>query len=214
MTPCVETGVPTRDDVPCAARTVVVCGATGTVGRRVAHGLAGRTGELRVLTRDPRRAAAEGIPGRAVGVDFADRGTLGPALQGADALLVVTADPLRPDHDENILAAARERGVRHVVKLSALAVTDPAADDLVTRWQRRNEDLLRSCGLSWTLLRPRAFMTHALGWAASVRSERVVRALHGDSKNACIDPADIAAVAVRTLTEPGHEGRTYALTGP
>ncbi|MEK8141850.1 hypothetical protein NKH18_01920 [Streptomyces sp. M10(2022)] len=75
-----------------------------------------------------------------------------------------------------------------MVKLSAAAVEDPLADDSITRWQRGNEDLLRAAGMEWTLLRPRSFMSNALAWAGSVRTEHVVRALYGSSVNAWSTP--------------------------
>ncbi|MER7107369.1 NAD(P)H-binding protein [Streptomyces sp. NPDC000229] len=198
-----------------ARPVVAVTGATGTVGRLVAHGLAAAGGtDVRLLVRDPDKVARQGLPGRAVRADFGDPGGLRDALGGAEAVLVVTADPLRPQHDENVLAAARAAGVRRVVKLSALAVLDPDAQDALTRWQRDNEERLRASGLEWTLLRPRAYMSNALGWAASVRDEGTVRALHGSGRNACVDPRDVADAAVRALLDPTCAGRSYALTGP
>jgi uncharacterized protein YbjT (DUF2867 family) len=191
----------------------VVTGATGTVGRRVVRELAARHA-VRAVTRDPAGAVRAGLSCRLVEADFADHRRLRGASAGADALLLITSDPLRPEHDENVVAAARAQGVRHIVKLSALAVADPDAQDLITCWQRGCEALVRASGAEWTLLRPRAFMSNALGWARSVREEGVVRARYGESRNACVDPADIAAVAARVLTSPGHAGRSYALTGP
>ncbi|MER5217600.1 NAD(P)H-binding protein [Streptomyces sp. NPDC002838] len=193
---------------------ILVTGATGTVGRLVAERLSG-TGPLRLLTRDPRRAPLAGPGTEAVGGDFDDLGSLREALTGVRSALLVTTNPLAPGQDENFLTAARTAGVRHVVKLSAQAVADPGAVDLITRWQRDNEELLRASGLPWTFLRPRAFMSNTLSWARSVRDEGVVRALHGTSRNSTVDPRDIADVAVRVLADPGaHVGRGYALTGP
>ncbi|MEV0505547.1 NAD(P)H-binding protein [Streptomyces spectabilis] len=190
-----------------------MAGASGTVGRLVVGMLEARY-EVRALTRDPRAAARAGVGGEKVRADFGDRRSLERALAGQDALLLITSDPLRPDHDERVLRAAVRAGVGHVVKLSALAVTDPGANDVITCWQRACEERLRACGLPWTLLRPRAFMSKALGWAPSVRRQGVVRAVYGASVNACVDPADVAAVAARVLTVPGHAGRCYELTGP
>ncbi|MEV0634278.1 SDR family oxidoreductase [Streptomyces sp. NPDC050619] len=193
---------------------ILVTGATGTVGRLVTERLSG-TGPVRLLSRDPRRAPLAGPGTEAVGGDFDDPGSLREALTGVRAALLVTANPLTHAHDENFLTAARVAGVRHVVKLSAQAVTDPAATDLITQWQRDNERLLRASGLVWTFLRPRAFMSNTLGWARSVRQSGVVRAPHGDAENATVDPRDLADAAVRVLTDPvAHEGRAYPLTGP
>ncbi|MFF5566947.1 NAD(P)H-binding protein [Streptomyces sp. NPDC012623] len=193
---------------------ILLTGVTGTVGRLVAQRL--RTGErVRLLARDPGRLTAPAGPGtEIVGADLADPSALATALTGVRAALLVTCDPLAPAHDEHFVGAARRAGVRHVVKLSALAVAEPDATDLITRWQRDNEALLRASGLAWTLLRPRAFMSNTLGWARSIREEAVVRVLGGASPHAVVDPGDIADTAVRCLTEPGHEGRVHPLTGP
>ncbi|KAA0917827.1 hypothetical protein FGF04_38040 [Streptomyces apricus] len=98
--------------------------------------------------------------------------------------------------------------------MSAASVADERAQDLITRWQRACEAALTSSGLGWTLLRPRAFMSNALSWAPSVRAEGLVRSLYGHAPNACVHPRDIADVAVLALTEQGHAGRAYTLTGP
>ncbi|MFD4552153.1 NAD(P)H-binding protein [Streptomyces sp. NPDC058466] len=194
---------------------ILLTGATGTVGRLVAERLS-PTEPVRLLTRNPVRAAPPaGRQVEVVGGDFGDFGSLVRVLAGVRSALLVTADPLTHAHDEHFVRAARTAGVRHVVKLSALAVTDPAATDLITRWQRGNEDLLRTSGMAWTLLRPRAFMSNTLGWARSIREEGVVRALDGTSANAVVDPRDIADVAALALTDPErHGGRAYPLTGP
>ena len=193
---------------------ILVTGATGTVGREVVRGLPAGL-RVRVMTRNPAKAVGvfpeAGV--EAVAGDFRDPPSLARALRGVRTAFLVTTR-LDRDDDAAFVSAARTAGVRRVVKLSAAAVLDPGADDLATRWQRANEDLLRGCGLEWTLLRPRAFMSNSLSWAGPVRRERTVRALYGTSPNACVDPRDIAEVAVRALTEESHAGRAYTLTGP
>ena len=194
---------------------ILVTGTTGTVGAAVVRAL-GFTHAVRVLVRRP-EALPEDIA-RADGVEvhkgaYADQDALSRALAGVRAAFLVTSHPAEPD-DERFTAAAREAGVRQLVKLSALAVADEDADDFITRRQRHNEKVLRASGVPWTLLRPRAFMTNTLAWASSVRAQGVVHALYGSAPGACVDPRDIAEVAARVLTEPGHEGCTYALTGP
>ncbi|MER5933819.1 NAD(P)H-binding protein [Streptomyces sp. NPDC002054] len=193
-------------------RPVVVTGATGAVGRYVARRL-GAAG--RVFVRDAGRAAALGLPGRVVVGDYREPEGLRAAFEGAEAVFAVTNNPLRPADDENILAAARAAGVGHVVKVSWLGVADPGAEDLVASWNRECEERLRGSGLSWTVLRLRTPMSNALGWAAGVRAEGVVRALGGDAASAVVDPRDVAEVAVAALRDPvAHAGKTYGLTGP
>ncbi|MGW1892748.1 NAD(P)H-binding protein [Streptomyces sp. NPDC002004] len=191
---------------------ILVTGATGTIGRETARLLA-RDHTLRILARDPARVTVTGPSVEVVRGDYADRDSLERALRGVRTALLVTARP-GGDDDVRFVAAARAAGVRRLVKLSAAAVEDPAADDLITRWQRENEDIVRSAGCAWTLLRPRSFMSNTLSWAPSIRSDGVVRALYGASANASVDPRDIAEVAAAALTGDGHEGAVHTLTGP
>ncbi|MEU1852691.1 NAD(P)H-binding protein [Streptomyces sp. NPDC019990] len=190
---------------------ILLTGVTGTVGREVARRLP-RDRRVRIVARDPLRVTGAHAGAEIVAGDYGDPASLARALAGVERAFLVT-NRVGGD-DERFLEAARAAGVRHVVKLSAAAVSDPGADDVITRWQRETEGLLRDSGMGWTLLRPRAFMSNTLSWAPAVRTDRVVRALYGTSPHSCVDPRDIADVAVRVLTEEGHAGRAYTLTGP
>ncbi|MER7779663.1 SDR family oxidoreductase [Streptomyces sp. NPDC096191] len=191
---------------------ILVTGATGTVGREVVRRLP-RDLAVRVMVRDPSRVEGAAPGTEVVAGDYGDPASLDRALRGVRRAFVLTSRVGRDD-DARFLRAARSAGVRHLVKVSAAAVADEGADDLITRWQRTNERLLMDSGTGWTVLRPRAFMSNSLSWAASIASEGVVRALYGTSANACVDPRDVAAAAVCALTEDGHEGRIHTLTGP
>lgn len=190
---------------------ILVTGATGTIGREVIRRLPSDLA-VRLMAREPARVTGAAGTAEVVYGDYGDSRSLGRALRGVGSVFLVTNRV--GEDDGHILRAARAAGVRRVVKLSAAAVADAGADDAITRWQRVNEDLLRGSGLEWTLLRPRSFMSNTLSWAASVRTDGVVRALYGASANSCVDPRDVAEVAVRALTEDGHAARTYVLTGP
>ncbi|MGQ4357745.1 NAD(P)H-binding protein [Streptomyces drozdowiczii] len=192
---------------------ILVTGATGTIGREVLRLLsAGQA--VRIMARNPSQVADATRDAEIVHGDFTDPSSLRDALHNVHTAFLVT----NPDGagDARFLEPARAAGVRHIVKLSAAAVTDSGAEDLITRHQRHNEELLRASGMDWTLLRPRAFMSNTLSWARSVRADGVVRALYGTSVNACVDPRDVAEAAVQALTgaQGEHAGRAYTLTGP
>ncbi|MEV7727342.1 NAD(P)H-binding protein [Streptomyces sp. NPDC087917] len=190
---------------------ILVTGATGTIGREVVRLLPPDLA-VRVMAREPARVVGASANAEVVYGDYGDPRAVAQAMIGVSALFLVTN---RVEEDDGrIIRTARSAGVRHVVKLSAASVADSGARDLITHWQRANEELLRASGMTWTLLRPRSFMSNVLSWAASVRTDGVVRALYGSSANACVAPRDVAEVAVRALTEQGHAGRIHTLTGP
>ncbi|MFF3487398.1 NAD(P)H-binding protein [Streptomyces sp. NPDC002701] len=191
---------------------ILVTGATGAIGREVVRRLPADRA-VRILARDPSLVTGAPATAEIVAGDYRDPQSLGRAMDGVIRAFLVTSR-IGGDDDARLVRSARAAGVRHLVKLSAAAVRDSGADDLITRWQRGNEDLLRDCGLEWTLVRPRSFMSNTLSWAASLRGKQVVRALYGASPNACVDPRDVAEVVVRVLTEDGHAGRVHTLTGP
>ncbi|MFF2862853.1 NAD(P)H-binding protein [Streptomyces rubiginosohelvolus] len=191
---------------------ILVTGATGAVGREVA-GLLAAAGPVRILARRPERLTVRGDGVEVVEGAYGDRPALDRALEGVSSVFLVTNSPTDPD-DERVAGAAAAAGVRHLVKLSMMAVEEPGADDFITRRQRQNEESIRESGVPWTFVRPRTFMSNTLSWAPGIRSAGVVRALYGDAPVACVDPRDVAAVAVAALTGAGHEGRAYAVSGP
>ncbi|MFF7192362.1 NAD(P)H-binding protein [Streptomyces sp. NPDC008079] len=188
---------------------ILVTGATGNIGGALVKELHGYgAGAVRGLTREVARAAfPEGV--EAVEGDFGEVASLKPALEGVRALFLVS----RIGSDADILAAARQAGVEHVVLVSSITVQThphlgPAGENLDV------ELLLKGSGMAWTILRPTQFASNALWWAAAIREGQTVLAPHPGIGIPTIHPADIASVARVALTEPGHQGRTYALTGP
>ncbi len=68
--------------------------------------------------------------------------------------------------------------------------------------------------MAWTMLRPGNFASNSLRWAGPIKAQGSVYAAHANHQSAVIDPRDIAAVAAKALSSPGHEQKTYVLTGP
>ncbi|WP_405725610.1 NAD(P)H-binding protein [Streptomyces sp. NBC_01537] len=190
---------------------ILVTAATGNIGRELTRELDARGAKLRILVRDPARAA--GLPGRAeraVG-DLGEPATLTPAFEGVDKLFLLTQG-IGIDYTASAIAAAEAAGVSHIVHLSSAHVTlDPIP--AMGRWHHRREEIIRACGIPATFLRPGGFMTNALDWLPTIREGGYVLDPVGPGRYAPIDPADIAAVAALALTEDGHRGKEYVLTG-
>ncbi|MEV8533783.1 NAD(P)H-binding protein [Streptomyces sp. NPDC051211] len=189
---------------------ILVTGATGNIGSALVEELSGRigAGAVRALARNPGRAGfPEGV--EAVAGDLADPASLPAALRGARAMFLIS----RLGADEEIVGAARQAGVEHVVLVSSLTAEThphlgPARENLAV------ERLVKDSGMAWTILRPTQFASNARWWAGEIGAGRPVRVPYPDIGLPAIHPADIASVARVALTEPGHRGQTYALTGP
>lgn len=189
---------------------ILVTGATGHVGRELVPQLLDAGQQVRVFTRDARKAAHLGDRVEFIVGDFDRPETLTAAMQNIDHVFLVTYET---QQDSNALEAARRAGVQHVVKLSTLEANDAVLQ--IGKWHREREQLIEASGLAWTFLRPGMFMTNTIDWFAdSIKRQGAVYFPGGKGKAAPIDPADIAAVAVKALTQPGHCGQAYALTGP
>ena len=89
----------------------------------------------------------------------------------------------------------------------AARLTGGDLDNYVVRFNVVSEAAVRDCGLAWTVLRPSGFMSNALRWRPQPKAGNTIREPFADVPVALIDPFDIGAVAVRALTEDGHDGR-------
>lgn len=192
---------------------ILVTGATGTVGRAVVNHLCELGEPVRALTRRPETAGlpddVDVVPG-----DLGAPADLVAALDGVDRAFLLSTGPEIPRHDTILATAAAKAGVRHIVKLSSGRTGDETATDPIPAWHRAGEQAVRDSGVACTMLRPLGFMSNALHWAATIRDQDTVYAPFGQGRIAVVDPADIAAVAARSLVEPGHAGQVYTLSGP
>ncbi|WP_030103824.1 NAD(P)H-binding protein [Actinoalloteichus caeruleus] len=182
------------------AKTILVLGGTGKTGRRVAAQLTERGHTARVASR--------GAPTR---FDWNDDTTWPAAVRGADGVYVVPDDAGPLSHFESFISLATQEGVRRLVLLSAREGIETSNPAVISR-----EDTVRGSGVEWTLLRPVWFaqnFSEEPFLAEGVR-EGEVRYGTEDGRHPFIDAEDIAAVAVAALTEDGHAGRVYTMSGP
>lgn len=190
---------------------ILITGATGNIGRELVRILDAQAAPTRVLVRDPTRAADLPPSAERVIGDLDDPATLAPAFRGVDTVFLLTQGT-GTDQAEHALAAARSNGVGRIVHLSSFhAAMDPAPP--MARWHQQRERLVRATGIPATFVRPGGFMTNSFAWLPTLRAGDFVLDVLGPGRVASIDPVDIAAVAALALTEDGHTGQAYALTG-
>lgn len=176
---------------------ILVLGATGTTGRRL-------TALLRAAGATVRAASRKGE----VRFDWADPKTWEPAVAGASRMYLMAPHELPVD--PAFVRLAVERGVRHVVLLSSRAI-EPMGDERLMSAERT----VRESGVDWTVLRPDWFNQNFDEGVLrdAVMAGEVALPL-GTVRQVFVDADDIAAVAAAVLTQDGHAGQTYELTGP
>jgi uncharacterized protein YbjT (DUF2867 family) len=186
---------------------ILVTGATGNVGTSLVGLLSDAGVPFRAFVRDPERARTTlGTRVDLARGDFAEPATLDEALGGVERMFLLSGNS---ELETDAVGAAVRAGVGRVVKQSALAVgLDPPP------FHRRIEETLEGSGLGFTHLRPTAFMQTLAGYLPTlIDAEGVFRLPAGDGRVAWVDTRDISAVAFRALTEDGHEGKAYPITG-
>jgi uncharacterized protein YbjT (DUF2867 family) len=176
---------------------VLVLGATGTVGRRV-------LGQLRAAGH-PAKAASRSSPVR---FDWTDPTTWEPALTDVSSVFVMAPDGV--EISPEFIRRAVDRGVARLVLLSSKGIEAMADQRLLAA-----EQAVRSAGVDWVIVRPDWFHQNFDEGVLreAVLGGEVVLPL-GDTRMAFNDADDIAAVVAAVLTDPGHAGNTYELSGP
>lgn len=179
-------------------KKVLVLGGTGKTGRRVVERLTRREWPLRVGSRS-------GEPK----FDWEDSATWKPALQRIDSVYVTfqpdLAVPGAVDTIRSFVNTAVESGIRKLVLLSGRGEKEA----------QKCEQIVMDSGVDWTILRASWFSQN---FSENYLLEPVLAGYvtlpAGDVGEPFVDADDIADVAVAGLTEEGHAGQLYELTGP
>ena len=197
---------------------LLVTGAAGTIGHSLIDILVNQGVNVRAVTHNPKVA---GLPAgvEVVEGDLARPATIAPHLDGVSALFLHPR-AVGPAAGE-LLATARQRGVRRVVALSATNVDDPL-DQQPSRYQgdrnKEVEDAAVASGLAWVSLRASSFAANTLrAWGAQLRAGDVVSYPYASFAEAPIHERDLAEAIARALRSDAlvaRRGRRLELTGP
>lgn len=199
---------------------VAITGASGELAGRTLRELMAREDRpehVVALTRSP--DSIEEWSGAGVDVrraDYTEPQTLLRGFGDVDRLLLVPTMDMPRDRIpmlENVLDAAREQGVRHVVDYGFLA-TDLACPFVMTPYYLYAESALRVSGLEWTVLRNGPYADPVLDWVDDILEMGEIPYPSGEGRAPFVARDDIARAAAAVLATEGHEGRIYDLTGP
>jgi uncharacterized protein YbjT (DUF2867 family) len=209
---------------------VTVFGATGFVGRQVVARLVDSDHVVRAVSRDGRHLPGWGERVQALSADVETGVGIGSAVVGADAVVHLVAIPresagrsferVNVQGVSHVLAAMHAAGVRRLVHVSVLGVTDdPAYRYLSSRW--RGEQLVRGSRLEWVILRPSLLFGAGDGFFSLVATTLrwwspgvVAVPAAGDVRFQPLAVADLATAIERCIAERGRVRETYELGGP
>ncbi len=190
---------------------ILITGASGNVGREVLKQIAQTGVEVRAAFQSSAKAiAASGV--EIAIIDYNQPETLLTALKGVDRVFLVGPPTAQlPVLEGKAIDVIAQSDVRHVVKLSAMG----GREAIFPRQHTESEDYILSSGVPHTFLRPNGFMQNIVNYSAStINSQNAFYGSEGDGRVSQIDIRDVAAVAVKALTENEHAGKAYTLTGP
>ena len=202
----------------------LVTGATGFVGPKIVAALRDRELDVRVLARQPERAAGLGV--EVVKGDVTDPSSLGAAAAGCSHVIHLVAiirgrpadfERVMTDGTRNVVAAAQAEGVKRFVLMSALGTTEHAGVPYyAAKWNE--EQAVIDSGLEHTIFRP-SFIFGRGGalptFIQQVKLSPVVTVIgDGKQRSQPIAVDDVASTFALAVDDPRAADRTFELGGP
>jgi uncharacterized protein YbjT (DUF2867 family) len=199
---------------------ILISGSPGNIGSPLAQRLLQQGEKIRLMVRNPKKEdqvvadlrsrGAEVVPG-----DFSDPASLPPCFTGVEsAFLLVPVALETAGWKSDFIQAAKENGVGRIVNLSVSGASSNSPVALF-RWHWEAEQTLESSGLAWTHLQPTDLARFNIrSILPTVQGQGAFYSTVGQGRVALVDEEDVAEVAATALTEDGHEGKKYVLTGP
>jgi uncharacterized protein YbjT (DUF2867 family) len=194
--------------------TILVTGATGTIGKATVNALFKRSGvTIRVGVRTAVKAEIlEKRGAKPVDFEWGNTDKIAAAIKGVDKIFMLTPmSNAQVEVGKQLIDAAKAAGVAHIVKLSAIGCEQEPGIQL-GRWHRAIEKHLEASGLTYTFLRPNNFFENFVHYYPPAQ-DGVLSLPFGEGKVSWIDGEDLGEAAAVALTQEGHANKTYTLTG-
>lgn len=193
------------------AEKILVVGATSKVGTELVKALVAKGETVKAATRRPDEYTAS--PGVEVTpFDYDVHASMKPALQDVDRVFMLSkwTEPHPEMALKQFVEAAHVANVKHIVFMTGMGVDQQPAVGLTLVEKR-----IANSGIGYTFLHPNWFMqTFSRGFLLPrIRDVGTIVVPAASGAVSFVDTRDVAAVAAAALTEPGHSGQTYHLTG-
>jgi uncharacterized protein YbjT (DUF2867 family) len=191
---------------------ILITGASGNVGKEVLKQIAQTGVQVRAAFQSASKAAPAPSGVEIVTVDYNQPESLRTALKAVERVFLVGPPTAQlPALERKAMEVIAQSGVRQVVKLSAMG----GREAIFSRQHAQSEDYIESTGVPYTFLRPNGFMQNMVNYnAPTINTQNAFYGSEDDGRVSQIDVRDVAAVAVKALTEDGYAGKAYSLTGP
>jgi len=188
----------------------LITGATGNVGSQIVAQLLEQGEPVRVFVRNREKVAHWGDRVEVVEGDYTRPETFPAAFAGVDGVFLMNIG-FDVEAIEPLLAAAKAQGRPKIVFLSTILAGVEGFP--IGKIHLEKEHAIRASGLPANFLRPSGFMTNSFQWIPSLKAAGEVYNAMGDGRFSAIAAADIAAVAVKALTQLDLGEEVLELTG-
>ena len=191
--------------------SILVTGASGNVGAAVLRNLKKDNADVVCASHNPEREGKRLAGETLVELDFMRPETFEHAFIDIDSWFLMRP-PQISDTEKYLwpaIDAAVDQGVKRIVFLSLLGIEN---NTRVPHWPV--EEYLRTKNIDWTMVRPSFFMQNLSTTHRDEIANGEIFLPVGQGRTSFIDVEDIGAVVAKSLTEEGHAGKAYEITGP
>lgn len=203
-------------------KKIMITGATGGLGGEVLSFLSQKvnTDGLYALARDPKKLDAFAQKGiHVIQGDYDDESSLVKAFSGIDTLYFVSGSDImkRGKQHENVVAAAKEAGVKHILYTSFQRKneTESSPIAIISSVHLQTEQLIKESGINYTILKHALYNSILpLFVGQNVLEKGIIYLPAGDGKAALTSRLDMAKAAAEILSTPGHENKVYEISTP
>ena len=202
--------------------TILVTGATGTVGSEVVKQLVSSSTDQIVIragvhSENKADKFKKYKTVEIVSIDYDKPETIANALNNVDKLFLLTPPSVEMvDTTSRLVKEAKKNCVKFIVKLSAMGA-DLEPGFTGGRLHRQAEEIIEESGIPYISLRPNAFMQNFVNRSGqTIKNQNAFYFPAGDAKISFVDVRDVAAVAAEVLTKNGSQdlNKVYDITGP
>ena len=194
---------------------ILITGATGKTGSAAVQELSNRNIPFRVLIRnEDKQNQITDIGGEVVIGAIEDDAALNQAMEGVQKALVLLPNSEQQLFlEKKVVDAALEANVQHIVKMSSMEAV-PEATSPIPKLHMQSENYIKNSGMNWTMIKPNFFMQNLLGSGKTIVEQNKFFLPMGEGKAGMIHTKDVGTVIAKVLSEDGHEGQNYEVTGP